>query len=295
MDTHATPRPLDHLVLPTADLGGARERFSALGFTVAPVGIYPFGTENACIYLADGTFLEPLIVGDAAKAREAITADNVFVARDATFRERNGAEGFSAVVFGTEDADEDHRTFAQAGVSAGKRLDFSRPFVDASGKTDEASFRLAFAGEAGEPDVFFFTCERANVPQVDRSALQAHANGVERIAAIIAHAGDPVTHASFFKAVASAPVNVTDGRLAMKLPNATFELLRPAAFATEFGVEVPATEALRLAAVLFHVRDLTRTGRHLDAMAVRYQRRGNRLIIPPAPGQGAVFAFEEFS
>ncbi len=54
------PRTLDHVVLPVASLEVARARYEALGFTVAPNGLHPFGTENCCIYLEDETMLEPL-------------------------------------------------------------------------------------------------------------------------------------------------------------------------------------------------------------------------------------------
>ena len=54
-----SPRPLDHLVLPTRSLEIARQRLSALGFVVAPTGVHPFGTENACVFFAGGTYLEP--------------------------------------------------------------------------------------------------------------------------------------------------------------------------------------------------------------------------------------------
>ncbi|MEO1399011.1 MAG: VOC family protein, partial [Pseudomonadota bacterium] len=40
------PRSIDHLVFPVADIGAARERYTQLGFTVAPDGKHPFGTEN---------------------------------------------------------------------------------------------------------------------------------------------------------------------------------------------------------------------------------------------------------
>ncbi|TIX38964.1 MAG: VOC family protein, partial [Mesorhizobium sp.] len=63
-NTPARPHPLDHLVLPTASLDVARARLTLLGFTVAPTGIHPFGTENCCVFLTDGTYLEPLAVAD---------------------------------------------------------------------------------------------------------------------------------------------------------------------------------------------------------------------------------------
>jgi Glyoxalase-like domain len=293
MSTSATPRPLDHLVLPTADLGIARARLSALGFTVAPIGVHPFGTENACVYLADNTFLEPLVVGDAAKAEEAVAAKNVFVARDRQFRTRNGEEGLSAVVFGTEDADADHKTFVDAGVSAGNRLDFSRPFKDASGRADMASFRLAFAAEVDSPDAFFFTCQRANSPQVDRSALQAHANGAKHIASVVACVDDPASHARFFEAVADASaLPAANGRMQVKLPNAEIELVDPATFKADTGIDAPA-RGLRLAAVVFGVARLTQVKEILRANVIDFDHRDNRLIVPSAPGQGAIFIFKE--
>ena len=101
--------PLDHLVLPVADLATARQRLTALGFTVAPDGAHPFGTANCCVYLAGGTFLEPLQVAHPDQASAAIEAGNVFVARDRDHRRRASGDGFSALVFGTRDASADDR------------------------------------------------------------------------------------------------------------------------------------------------------------------------------------------
>ena len=56
----ALPHLLDHLVLPTVNIAMARERLGRLGFTVAPDARHPFGTENACVFFADKTYLEGL-------------------------------------------------------------------------------------------------------------------------------------------------------------------------------------------------------------------------------------------
>ena len=89
-------RPIDHCVLPVASLKKARDRYTQLGFTVAPKGLHPFGTSNACIYLADGTFIEPLVQHHEGRAREAAGKGNVFAARDIAYRHRRGDHGFSA-------------------------------------------------------------------------------------------------------------------------------------------------------------------------------------------------------
>lgn len=291
-----TSRALDHLVLPTASLSIAATRLAQLGFTVAPAGQHPFGTENACVYFADGTFMEPLAIGDAAKAELATAEGNVFVARDRQFRGRNGDEGFSALVLATDDADGDHAGFIDAGISAGKRLDFSRPFTDASGHTDTASFRLAFAAEKNAPDAFFFTCERVNAPKVDRSALQAHENAVKRIAGVIAVSEEPQASGAFLSAVVGMQTPVaSDGQVELQLPNTTVECVTPAAFKQISGQVAPDSTGLRLAAIIFQAQDLAAVAVVLKANAVDHERRGSRLIVPAAAGQGAVFIFEELA
>lgn len=277
------PRALDHVVLPTASLSVARERLSALGFTVAPEGVHPFGTVNCCIYLADGTFIEPLAVGDARAADMAVADENVFVARDRSFRAAHGDEGFSAVVFASDDADADHREHVEARVSAGPRLNFSRSFVDANGRADVASFRLAFATEPGNTDdAFFFACERANAPKVDRSALQLHPNGVSRVVAVEARAGDAASAAAFLSIVARSDSDIVFGGAKVPLANADFTIRAEAG-----------NNHLQLDAIVFAVVDLVKLRALLAGRGIEYDLDGHRLVIPPAPGQGAAFIFED--
>jgi len=283
--------PLDHLVLPTRDLETARTRLGALGFTVAPQGIHPFGTINCCVYFGDGTFMEPLAIGDAGAAGQAADAGNVFVGRDRAFRARNGEEGFSAVVFGTDDADADHARYVAAGISAGPRLDFSRPFVDAAGRQDTASFRLAFAAAPDMADAFAFACERANAPKVDRTALQAHANGVSAIRAVIGVSDDIDGKLRLLAEAAGAPADALD-EAGLALPNATLSLLDPDGFRRRFGLAANPS-ALRFAAVVFAAAGLPDAARRLAEAGIDHHFSGASLVVPAAPGQGAAFVFEE--
>ncbi|MEO5322777.1 VOC family protein [Mesorhizobium sp. CC13] len=280
-NVQAGPRALDHVVLPTADLAVARARLSSLGFTVAPVGVHPFGTVNACVYLADGTFLEPLAVGDASAADRAVAESNVFVARDRSFRAAHGDEGFSAVVFASDDADADHAEFLSAALSAGPRLDFSRPVVDATGRADVASFRLAFAAEPAG-DAFFFTCERANAPKVDRGALQIHANGVRRVVAVEADAGDTAAATAFLSTLARSKTETKPDGFKVALANAGF-VVRAAA----------GGDNIRLGGIVFAVGDLAAAHALLAGRGIEHDLSDHRLVIPPAPGQGTAFIFEE--
>jgi hypothetical protein len=277
-------RPIDHCVLPTADLAVARARLTALGFTVAPYAMHPFGTANCCVFFADGSYLEPLAVVDPAKAAIASRDGNVFTARDAAYRDRVGQEGFCGLVFGTNDADADHRDFVAAGISAGAQLAFSRPFVDASGHEDTASFKLAFAADPSSPNAFFFACERVNAPAVDRSALQKHANGVRRIKAVILEAPEPSDFAEFMQQVAGvAPTDTPEG-LCFRATNGDIHVRR--------SPESRLDQGLRLVDIVFGVDDVRSVATLLTATAVAFDEGAGRISVVPVAGQGAAFVFE---
>lgn len=287
------PRPVDHCVLPTADLEGARRRLERLGFNVAPDGRHPFGTANCCVYLADGAFLEPLAVVDEEMAWEAARTGNIFVKRHLAYRYRRGEDGFSALVFGTGDAAADHQAFIEEGFSAGDMLEFSRDFVDASGRADKASFRLAFAADLRAPDCFFFTCERVNTPKVDRSALERHANGVTRIKEIAFSAPESGAFAEIALIVSGAPAAQTIGDVTeIEASNAKLALFDNGMFEACFGARSSDDPGLQLRAIVFGSSDIGATGALLADRGIQYKTIGSRLIIQPAPGQGAIFAFE---
>ncbi|MGB3502473.1 MAG: VOC family protein [Mesorhizobium sp.] len=257
---------LDHVVLPVADLDVARARLSALGFTVAPDGVHPFGTANCCVFFADGAYLEPLAIWDASIAADAIRAGNVFVARDHVFRAVVGDEGLSAVVLTTPDADADHARFSAQGIAIGDVLNFSREFSDPSGRKDIASFKLAFAGDADIADAFAFTCERVNTPDVDRSALQRHDNGVTGIAGLVLVDGAQ-NFASLLERL-GADEQLVDVRFAQ------------------------GKEASRTVLALVLYADLPALQLALEANAIPFSRHDTNITVPPAPGQGVHFIFE---
>lgn len=284
--------PLDHLVLPTQSLDVARARLNSLGFVVAPTGVHPFGTENCCVFLADGTYLEPLAVGNEPAAAKAIAEGNVFVARDRLYRENRGDEGFSAVVLGTADADADHARFVEAGLSAGDELSFSRAFTDTTGKSETASFKLAFAAGSKATDAFLFACERINAPKIDRTALQAHANGVTGIVEIVAVSAAPAQQRRLISIAAGTEAG---SGTAFELSNATLTVLEPADFVTRFGISAGAPSELRFAGVVFSVRSISVVAKLLAAGAIAHDIRGNQIVVPPAPGQGTGFIFREIA
>ncbi|RFB95401.1 lactoylglutathione lyase [Rhizobium leguminosarum bv. trifolii] len=296
MNTHsATPHPLDHVVLPVVNIDLARERLGKLGFTVAADARHPFGTENACVFFADKTYLEPLGVASVEESEASARQGNVFTARNRAFRFRCGDEGLSAVVFGTEDAGLDHQSFIAGGSSAGDMLEFSRPMKMPDGSKSVGSFKLAFAADLRAPDFFLFTCQRINPLPADRGALETHANGVTGIAEIALCAPDAAAFAGFVSlTMAQSAVEKTGFGVNIKASNAKVSLMTPEGLEAYFEFAVSSADrGLRGRAIRFTVADLAVTEAHLAANGVTYTRKNNRILVKPAPGQGTLFAFEE--
>ena len=288
-------RPLDHLVLPTADLGVARTRLEALGFIVAPRGVHPFGTINECVYFADGTFLEPLAIGHRETAEEASLKGNMFTGRDAAYRFRRGQEGFSAIVMGSDDAKADLARFKQAGLSGGDLLDFGRDFVTPGGEAEQMNFRLAFAADLRSPDFFGFTCQRINVPKTDRSTLTAHDNSVKSIRSVILTEPNPTDFQYLFQELLNErEVDAHSFGMDISAANSKISVLTHDGYEMMFGVRLHGKErGLRARAIVFGVGDLALVNAKLQRAGISRRDILGRILVVPAPGQGALFAFEE--
>ncbi|WP_417433517.1 VOC family protein [Hoeflea sp.] len=295
MPSPRTPRPLDHLVLPVEDLDTARVRHAALGFIVAADARHPFGTENACVFFADGTYLEPLAIASREDCEAAAREGNVFVGRDQAYRFRRGDNGFSAFVVGSKDADADHARFTQLGMSGGEMLTFSRPMAFPDGSEQTASFKLSFASDLRAPDFFGFAVERINVPSADRSALTAHRNGVVGISEVILSEPNPTDFQYFIQELAcNREVDANSFGMSVKLDGATVTVFNKAGLETHLGVMDPSRErGLIGRAVVYQVRDLQALGALLLENNVTARQVAGRLVVDPAPGQGAYYCFEE--
>ena len=288
-------RPLDHLVLPTADLGIARQRLESLGFIVAPRGVHPFGTINECVYIADGTFLEPLAIGHRETAEEASVKGNAFTARDAAHRFRRGPEGFSAIVVGSDDAKADHQRFVEAGLSGGGLLDFGRDFLTPAGDAARMDFRLAFAADLRSPDFFGLTCQRINVPKADRSKLFAHENGVVSIQSVILTEPNPTDFQYLLQELLNErEVEAHSFGMDIAATNSKISVLTHDGYEMMFGTRLHGKErGLRARAVVFGVKDMDAVKHRLDQAGFTRRQMMGRILVDPAPGQGALFAFEE--
>ena len=289
------PRALDHLVLPVFDIDVARARYEALGFTVAPDGKHPFGTENCCVFFDDGTFLEPLAIAHRETCEEAMLKGNTFVSNDQTYRFRRGQEGFSHLVIKSDDAHADHTMYRKQAISGGRKVRFKRKFETPSGDKGVVKFKLAFAADKRAPDAGFFSCQVLSTAAVDRSALKRHANGVTGLKAVVMAEPNPSDFQYFLQTFLNQrEMDNHSFGIELKTKQAEVQVLSPAGMKAFFGMETERDErGLRFEAFVLSVTSQEDTANYLTSAGVEFARIGNRLVVAPARGQGATIAFEE--
>lgn len=289
-----SPRPLDHLVMPVTDIRIARERLTALGFTVAADARHPFGTENACVFFGDKTYLEPLGIASEEECAATAKAGNQFTARNNAFRFRNGPEGLSAIVMGSDDAEGDHERFRAEGLSGGDILQFSRVMKLPDGSEITPTFRLSFAADLRSPDFHGITCQRINVPPADRSALEKHENGVTGIRTVVLSEPNPADFEAFLKAVLGQPtVSGSAASLTIASANSDIEIVNAEGAHDYPGIAVGGERGLRGRLVIFKVEDLTATETLLASNGITFNKHHALLFVPHQPGQAVPFAFSE--
>lgn len=289
------PLNVDHLILPVTSLEASRARLTKLGFTVAPDARHPFGTENACVFFKDGTYLEPLAIGHRETCEKAALKGNVFVARDQAFRFRRGQEGFSGLVFASDNADEDHKAFRRLGISGGRQLKFSRMFKDSNGKESEGSFKLSFAADLRSPDSFFVTCERQNVPKIDRSALEKHPNGAVSITEIALGEPNPSDFQYILQEVMNQrEINSHSFGIELMSGNANIAAYGADGLKAWYGIEQGCHgRGLRFRAFSVGVKSLKSLAKLLKKNKIKAKKFAHRLVVDHGEGQGCVIAFEE--
>jgi hypothetical protein len=289
-----SPRPLDHLVMPVNDIKTARARMTTLGFTVAADARHPFGTENACVFFKDKSYLEPLGIASIEESRATARAGNQFTARNNAFRFRVGPEGLSAIVMGSNDADGDDATFREEGISGGDVLQFSRQMKLPDGSELTASFKLAFAADLRSPDFHGITCQRINVPPADRSALEKHANGVVGIKSVVLTEAYPRDFEDFLKTViGQQTISWSNDGMTIGSANADIEVLNVDGARDFFGLDIAHERGLRGSAIVFKVDDITVLENHLGASGIAFTNHNRMTLVAHAAGQGVLFAFSE--
>lgn len=97
----------------------------------------------------------------------------------------------------------------------------------------------------------------------------------------------------FETAFAQRDVTAHSFGMDLKAQNVTISVLTPAGLDAWFGVKPKPGRGLVAQALVFAVHSLAAVEALLHAHNIPFETRHQRILVGPAPGQGAVFAFEE--
>jgi Glyoxalase-like domain len=169
------PLAIDHAVIAVRDLAAAARAFSALGFTLTPLGRHSIGSRNQCIMLGS-TYLELL---EPSSEHLWLAYYREFVAR---------GDGLAALALATPDAEASYRALLAQGVPAQPPMDLARP-VRLGDDERIARFRLVQVSRE------IFLCQHLTRELVWRREWQSHANGATELSAVDFPGGRPFTGA----------------------------------------------------------------------------------------------------
>ena len=276
---------INHLVIAGNSLNALRETYSSLGFTLTPPAQHPFGTGN-CVIQLHGSYLELLAVTRPADVVEHGQETFSFPAFNRDYLKRH--EGFSMVVFDSEDAAADREHWSTVGLATYAPFAFSRLATMPDGQQMTLGFSLAFTRDLRAPWLGVFACQHYNAAYYQQAKYLSHPNAAWSLHDVWITGTGATTLASFLETVAdSGEVTREAGLTRIATAIGTIVLAEPARFEKEFGFPP------------LHSGD----GPHLAAFGVACNGlaslpagvtiHGERHIVPVSRTHGAVVSFVE--
>jgi len=283
---------IDHFIFPVASLESTKAQMERLGFTLAPRAEHPFGTANICLFLKGDVYIEFLALNDKRVYDRALEKDYPFIRDVDGWRQRNGEEGFSGLAFASKDGHADHARFQTLGIAGEQIGEFSREFALPDGSTDIASFRTVHTSLPVMQEIVCFTCQRVKVPQVDRSSLEQHENGVGCAKKIIIAAPEPLAlRESLTKLLDSPPSLAVPDALGFSLPNIELVALTPSLIHQTYAVEIKTTVPC-LVGLILAVQSLSALEKQFADNAIPCHKQGEMILHHPLSGQSIFWGFE---
>ncbi|MCG6205951.1 VOC family protein [Rhodopseudomonas sp. HC1] len=282
------PGGLDHIVHAVRDLDAAADAYRQLGFIVGTRNRHPWGTHNRIIQL-DGFFIEILTVAEPEKIEPHRDGGYSFGAFQRDYLTRR--EGLSMLLLASDDAAQDARGYATAGIGDEGVFTFAREGVRSDGSVAQLGFALAFARDALSPDAGFAVCQHLHPENFWSPAFQAHANTAQAAAGVVMVADNPTDHHIFLGAYTGLrDLHATSSGVTARTPRGDITIMEPVSFRDQYGVHLSVDAAgARFAGLRIAVRDVTVVERLLQQNAVEATRHLGRLIVPDLFGATLIF------
>lgn len=283
-------RGIDHLVLCVRDLEAASAAYARLGFTLTPRALHPWGTANHLVQL-QGNFIELLTVAEPAKIVPPGPGEFAFGPFNKAFLDRR--DGFSMLVFASDDARRDQAEFAKSGLQTYAPFDFARRAKLPDGEEVTVAFSLAFVTDQRLPEAAFFACQQHAPQYFWKPEYQTHANGAVAVTEVIMVADEPDKLSGLFADLQGKDaVSLTDGALSVRTARGRVVVLDRRRAADRFGDALPRGPATQhFVAYRVAVKDAAVARALLDAAGVPFRAVQDTLQIAAADAFGTVIEF----
>jgi catechol 2,3-dioxygenase-like lactoylglutathione lyase family enzyme len=285
------PHGLDHIVHAVRDLDTAGEFYRRLGFTVGARNSHPWGTHNRIVQLKNG-FVEILEVAEPDKIVPHAARAFSFGAFHRDYSASR--QGLSMLLLHSDNAIEDARAFATAGISDFEVFNFAREGKKPDGTPVKLAFSLVFACDPRSPDLGFGLCQHYFPENFWDPKFQTHANGATKLGGVVMVADNPTDHHVFLKAFVSvSDLHSSSIGVTADTGNGDVEIMEPVAFRDQFGVLPDVSgEGMTLNAIRFQVADIEKAEATLRDGGMTPQRHVGRLVVRPNLAFGATLIFE---
>jgi hypothetical protein len=283
-------RGIDHLVLCVRSLDAALAAYARLGFTLTPTARHPWGTANRLVQL-NGNFLELLTVAEPEKIPRIGPGEFAFGPYNQAFLAKR--EGFSALVFASDDARRDQADFASNGLHTYPTFDFSRQAKLPSGQEVTVGFSLSFVTDPRLPEAVFFVSQQQAPQHFWKPEYQRHANGAVAVSEAIMLADDPAALADLYGKLQGADAVVSSpGQLTVRTARGQVTVLDRRSAAERFGDALPkGPQSPHFIGYRVAVSDVVHTKTLLDKAGVAYHTHAGALQVPAADAFNTIVEF----
>lgn len=286
-------RGIDHLVLAVSELDAAAQSYEALGFTLTPRALHPWGTANRLVQL-QGSFLEVIEVAEQGKLFPHAERQFSFGSFLNDYLTRR--QGLAMLVFESHDARSDRDLFAERGLPDLDPFDFERQATLPDGSKVRVAFSLAFAPPPETPEAAFFTCQQHAPEYFWKPAYQSHANGAKTVEEVVMLARHPAEVGPVLeKLQVPEAVTLSDGEVICETLRGRVRVLDAPCYLDWYGEQAAenAPETPHFTATRIGVEDLDKTRALLEQNNVPHHWARAGLVVPAGSVHGCCIAFAQ--
>lgn len=283
---------IDHPLILVRDIETAIRRFSALGFTMTPVGKHPWGTSTS-IAIMDRSLIELMSIYDETLADLMPAGDFRF----GRYIQHHLAEreGVSLLALYSEDAEKDVATVESRGIVCQGTINFGRDVILPDGGRDRTATTLKIIQDPDLPRLSNFICHQHRPDLIYVPKWCTHANGASgytQVTILADLADQPRVRKRLAGLYGETALFNVEGGFGARTGKGAFVVYDQSGVEQRFGrlpPELAAEKEPFYAAIHVRVPDLDRLASLLDSADVSYRRLDHEVRLLGAEDYGNAF------